>query len=104
MRVAILVLAISGSPASAQDGNFLFRQCTNNAVDSKAMCAGFVGGAAGLIPYAPLYSSAVCLPSGVTYPQMVDVVIAFLRNNPARRHEFASPLIARALAEAFPCG
>ncbi|WP_216339522.1 Rap1a/Tai family immunity protein [Roseovarius sp. PS-C2] len=103
MRWIAMIVAIWASPSGAQDGNFLLDICTKGATYSPDMCAGFVGGATGLIPYAPQFSSTVCLPTGVTYPQMTDVVIAYLQDNPAQRHNFASPLIAIALGEAFPC-
>jgi hypothetical protein len=41
-------------------------------------------------------------PTGVTQGQVFDVVKKYLEENPASRHEIASKLIIRALAEAFP--
>jgi hypothetical protein len=44
-----------------------------------------------------------CTPDGVTALQVTDVVIKYLRENPAQRHLPAASLVVDALHHAFPC-
>jgi len=43
------------------------------------------------------------IPPGANGTQLSDIVKAFLRDNPARRHEDAAVLTLDALTQAFPC-
>jgi len=45
-----------------------------------------------------------CTPAYLTVGQLSETVARFLENNPERKHEPGSILVAAALAEAFPCG
>lgn len=44
-----------------------------------------------------------CLPTGWSYEQLMDTVLAYLRGNPDKRHHHAGVLIMIALKNAFPC-
>lgn len=43
----------------------------------------------------------LCIPAGVTYWQMARVVLKYLRENPQEHHMNASPMVLRALHDAF---
>ena len=45
-----------------------------------------------------------CTPDYLSVAQLSETVARFLENNPERKHEPGSILVAAALAEAFPCG
>lgn len=46
----------------------------------------------------------ICVPEGaMNSDQLRDVVHAFIRNNPKKRHEALPILAAYSLVEAFPC-
>jgi hypothetical protein len=51
----------------------------------------------------PLFGFKACLPVNSSLEQSRDVVVRFLRAHPELRHLVAVSLVARALAEAFPC-
>jgi hypothetical protein len=47
--------------------------------------------------------SHVCMPEGVTYGQMVKVVVKYLNDHPEELHHPAALLTLNALIGAFPC-
>ena len=63
--------------------------------------AGFCMGLVGGISYAgrPL----ICVPYGVTYTQLTQVVVRYLDQRPERTHEDFKLLASEALANAWPC-
>jgi len=81
------------------DGNQLYRWCTGG---DRSGCLGYVTGVASV--ESALNAIAVCFPQAVTADQLRDVAIAYLRNNPAKRHESALVNVSSAFLEAFPCG
>jgi hypothetical protein len=101
------------------DGNDLYAKCTTSTPVERAICVGYVEGVldAGEVeatlawrqqrakpPYqATLEGERWCAPDGITAGQAVDVVTAFLRNNPAVRQATADSLVAGALEQAWPC-
>jgi hypothetical protein len=44
-----------------------------------------------------------CSPEGGTLGQYKDVVVLYLRNNPAERHNTARTQVQSALSEVYPC-
>ncbi|WP_416832988.1 MAG: Rap1a/Tai family immunity protein [Erythrobacter sp.] len=54
-------------------------------------------------PDAPLVTDTFCLPDGFNYQQVVDVILRFLEENPAIRHEPLGLLIHLAMRQNFPC-
>lgn len=118
------VLAVSSisvaQPARAdfRDGNRLYADCTvregaSTYYQDKAYCLAYIVGAndgieSGLV-LAEVYTEIddlqrpYCLPDNVTAGQLTDVVVAYLRKNPAERHLAGSIVVFAALTQAFPC-
>lgn len=83
-------------------GNNLYKQCEQRlSPDGKLVgemiCAGFI------IGIADSGAHKACLPDELVISQVTDVVVAWLRNNPALRHHPAAHLVAKALEDAYPC-
>lgn len=49
-----------------------------------------------------LLNQSVCIPDGVTQPQLYDVVRQYIQNHPEDRHYPGSMLIASAILHAWP--
>lgn len=47
--------------------------------------------------------SEICMPAKVTNPQILDIVLHFIRNNPALQHQSITRLTIAAIKNAFPC-
>jgi Ssp1 endopeptidase immunity protein Rap1a len=94
------------TPANADSytltGNQLLTKCEQQDLFSQGMCYGYVLGVADhyLANQEPL---RICMGSGVTYKQAVDVTVAFLQSRPEKRHYIAEGLVWEALHNAFPC-
>jgi fructose-specific phosphotransferase system IIC component len=101
---AAMVIAAIWSPALAQTGMDLHRQCGN------ALTAGFLnrnywhGYITGVVNGLAVGGSrSVCLSSGVTGTQAVMIVQNYMREHPEQLNESAHVVIQRAISEAFPC-
>src|SRR5579872_350884 len=70
---------------SFETGNTLYAVCTSG---NQARCAGYIVGVADV--FQSQNTTPVCLPTGVTGLQLVDVVKKYLADNPAERH-YAAP-------------
>lgn len=105
--VVIAVMAVSaGARADFQNGNELYADCTEEPVSfNRGHCLGYVVGIADVLqhPGSRVGDFATCLAKGVTEGQVRDVALQFLTQHPELRHYAAAYLVARALAEAFPC-
>jgi Rap1a immunity proteins len=80
------------------DGNELYRWCTGA---DRSGCLGYVTGVASV--EAALNAIPICFPAKATANQLRDVVIAYLRDNPADRHMSALVLVSNAYVASFPC-
>ena len=118
MKKAVLLLAaLLAFPVSAEaiTGNDLLRECRRQESGSRAYCLGLIVGAAqaaGLVRFiAPqptpgetdFSTLGGCPPDGVTFGQTRDIVVRFLEQNPAKRHDDFVVLVLEALQLAFPC-
>ena len=83
------------------DGNALYGMCAAppEATVQQSECAGYVTGVADTL----VMTKQICLPSRVIVREVVDVVIKYLRDNPAMRHYSAASDIGVALTDSFPC-
>jgi Rap1a immunity proteins len=121
------MLMLGAGPAQAKSGNDLYGWCTSP--DLKPLCDVYVQGvydglismqgavlftvAAMKVPAAPekrdpnvrrtLGLWRFCPPEGVTYNQVVDITVAYIRDHPAERHYDAAFEIRLAMIAAFPC-
>jgi|SRR5215469_4451814 len=66
-------------------------------------CTEYVAGVTDGLWSLDSHLTEICLPDGVVLNQAVDVVVKWLKDNPAQRHYSASSDIEVALREAFPC-
>ncbi len=109
--VVFLLGLVTAFPAFAQHttGNDLLARCKKQPSD-RDWCLGFLQGlyggySIGIFVGTPGSDQAglLCVPENVTTGQTADVIVRFLEQNPARRHEGAVWLSFAALREAFPC-
>jgi len=61
-------------------------------------CAGYIIGTADVLD-----EGSFCPPEGHDKLQLVDVTVQWLGNNAGNRQDPAHALVAKALAESFPC-
>lgn len=119
MRFAFLAAAIiaalpahaSAESGSFYDGNQLNERCTsgrrwadgrggNTGAQDSAQCAGYIQGVSDLLS-AQDTKVANCIGNNVTTGQLVDVVMKYFRENPAKRQFNAAAIITIALSDAF---
>jgi hypothetical protein len=91
--------------ASFENGNELYGDCTeSDGTPPTAYCLGFVAGVFDTAEMLLLDSSGrLCAPKSVTLGQVRDVIVKYLRENPAERNLPASLLALRAVQAAWPC-
>jgi hypothetical protein len=108
--LVVVMLAGSGqtlarAQTSFHTGNQLLDHCRSQIMIEQTYCEGYAVGVADALgaPGGKVFGVAACLPNGVTARQVMDVTMRFLEQHPELRHLPAVPLVAEALAEAFPC-
>lgn len=109
LQAGIVALALGVLPTSESvsvemylSGNDLHEECRPTARGS--LCTGYILGVADAMQgYTALGEWRMCSSKNVNSVQVVDVVKAFLTAHPEIRHFAAASLVAKALAEAFPC-
>lgn len=96
---ALLLAAASDAWAGKYvDGNNLFAAVKGGTAAQRSYAMGFVLGANDALD-----GSLVCAPPEVKIEQLMDLVSAYLRDNPAKRHRHAVDLVYLALADEYPC-
>lgn len=99
----------SAFPANARetaidDGNEIISVCGDQTYFSSGYCLGYIRGVShGADMYFASKNTNICYPNNVTVGQLRDVVVDYIRRNPAKRTESAMLLVARASIEAWPC-
>jgi hypothetical protein len=99
-----LLLCAPVSLAKVRDGNQLLQQCTATIGAHVNFCFGYIDAVVDLL----LENNGIdgfnaCVSSELDDPQLRNLVVKFLKDNPDLRRLGAPNLIARALAQAFPC-
>jgi hypothetical protein len=90
-------------------GNDLLEVCGPSApLYEQGACVAYVTGVADVMGTAPDSGETVagkraCFTAQITMGQTRDVAVNYLTRHPELRHYAAAPLVAWALAEAFPC-
>ena len=86
------------------NGNDLYAYCTASDPSKRGICLGYVEGMADSIAVMQSISTATvfCIPT-VLAGQARDVVVKYLQENPAHRHEAGANLVMEALHDAWPC-
>lgn len=103
MRVALIVMALlistlGGARGYFDDGNALLRICSRP--DAPGMCLGQIAGHYDMmIAVGFRCSNAKEVEKG----QVRDVVLKYLRDHPAKRHQPSASLTIAAMTDAFDC-
>jgi hypothetical protein len=109
-KLIIASLLLSSTPAYARefavdDGNDLYATCNKSDSYSEGYCLGYIRAlSTGVDIIMAEKKQKVCYGENVTIGQIRDVVVDYIRRNPAKRNESAIVLVAYASAEAWPCG
>jgi hypothetical protein len=112
LAIVCVVFALTCGLAGAAEtgsaflnGNDLYGYCTASDNFKRGICLGYVEGMADSIGVMQSISAAavVCFPHDVLASQARDVVIKYLQENPAHRHETGATLVMEALHDAWPC-
>jgi hypothetical protein len=95
---------LCSSPVAAgnfTNGNQLLQDCTNQ--DSTLFCLDYTSAVADALDGNSVNGYDACIPTRVSAGQIKDIVVQYLRLNPAERHFAAAGLVADAISKAFPC-
>jgi hypothetical protein len=102
--VVLAVMAVSTGASAEWTGDELYEDCLRKGRPEYARCQDYIMGIAddgrptfGL----GVFGYTFCAPDHTALAQVTDVVIGYLATH--ERDVAASPLVAHALAEAFPC-
>ena len=96
LSISLIVFHASPSQSAFLNGNALYEECQNNS----GRCIWYI---MGLIDMSELLPELYCLPSGATSGQIHDIVVTWIQERPAERHNFAADLFLDAMIDAFPC-
>lgn len=118
LSAACLILCDFSASAWADTGNDLLQWCGagpfqfQKATFETGRCMGYIEGAAQVMQIMDDYlrqtrhgqdSDKLCIPDQTPIPQIIDVVIKFLIENPEKRNERDLVIISEALRKGFPC-
>lgn len=105
LRLSLVMMMLFASPARAifYDGNDMHELCNNGGVSGSDFCMAYSAAVSDVLEDYPINGWTACVPRTVRLSQIRDIVARWLANNPQERHYTANSLMARALAEAFPC-
>ncbi|MEK1887339.1 MAG: Rap1a/Tai family immunity protein [Phyllobacterium sp.] len=99
---AMVAASILPGNAAYYSGNEIMTKCDDELAFNKGFCLGYFAAVADSWSNSRLVGGPPeCLSAAVTVGQIRDVVVKFLRDNPARRHEDTNGLEVRALYLAF---
>jgi hypothetical protein len=99
-----LSLWAPASLAKVRDGDQLLQQCTATIGAHVNFCFGYIDAVVDLLlENDRIDGFSACVSSELDDPQLRNIVVKFLKDNPDLRRLGAPNLIARALAQAFPC-
>lgn len=108
--LCVLLLGVSrqgaaqGGPGHFWFGNDLHAACTGGNEAQAQTCAGYVMAIVDVAAEARNEGTArACVPFNVARQQVVDVTVAYLRENPQLWRRLASSLVMAALNARYPC-
>jgi hypothetical protein len=111
--VAVLFLATTLVPVSANDTEIFFKACNGRSEDKNLkICEWYIVGV--LDGFATSRAVAIelngfpdfhifCAPKHVTTGQTIELIVAWIKNHPQDKQYTGATVIARALKDAFPC-
>ncbi|WP_143220690.1 MULTISPECIES: Rap1a/Tai family immunity protein [unclassified Achromobacter] len=105
----------NGAEGYQPTGNYWYDKCSNPA--NLNYCIGYIHGlvdgypdgvlSLGIAAKTPDIPMSVmtpyCFPNGVTYRQIADVFVDYMRKRPQERHMMAAHLFNLSVAQSFPC-
>jgi Rap1a immunity proteins len=92
------------SLAKVRDGNQPLQQCTATIGAHVNFCFGYIDAVVDLLLENNGFDGFnACVSSELDDPQLRNIVVKFLKDNPDLSHLGAPNLIARSLAASFPC-
>jgi hypothetical protein len=102
--VTVSLAFANPSFAGYEDGNNLYQYCKEGSLEwQKAVCIGYVTAIADMLENGhPFTAMQACIPDASRL-QLADIVVAYFKDNPSRRHYLASGEVTYALMQAFPC-
>jgi len=77
-------------------GNSITDFCKKTSGYEYGVCLGYINGVAAL-------QKQACIPEGVKFGQLKDVVLKYITENPESRHKPANKIITSALAHVWVC-
>ncbi len=105
--VAGLMMAVAPARADVLNGKELQKFCAPHQASNFDMgtCLGYITGIADAMHRSTvnIYGWRVCMDNDVTVERMHNAVVTFLNANPQYLDLDADSLVARALADAYPC-
>lgn len=109
MKKILIILSFTlglttAAQAGFEDGNNLYEFCQDTDTNWKsAVCSGYITAVSDMLENGhPFTAMQACIPN-VSRQQLIDIVVAWFRDNPERRHYLASGEVTYALMQAFPC-
>ena len=102
----VFVFGLSGQAQAKAvyfTGNYLHGICQSKTLWKKAQCGGYVLGVADALGDTTYNDRCFTLQEKASLQQVADIVKAWLEKNPGERHFTAHSLVAKALAEVWPC-
>ena len=101
--LASAILSMLSFGASAQvNGDTLHRWCVEEDPACAAFIQGFIEGHASADSYSARGYSALCIPSGTTIEQAVEIAKQYLASSAEDRHRNSGDLLMRAFLTAWP--
>jgi hypothetical protein len=97
---AWLLCSSSAFAVGFRGGNTLLQDCTYQNI---SFCYGYVDAVTEALGQNTINGYEACVPGNVVAGQMYDIVVQYLRKNPADRHLLAVGSVADAIPKAFPC-
>jgi len=95
--------AQSQTKPSFMTGNLLHEACTLQKATSRGVATGYAVGVLDSPTASSKLIAFICVPSGVTMGQVVDVACAYVAKNSQDRHREAAILVFGTLVDAWPC-
>lgn len=109
MKTWTMISAAAGclfmsAPARSEfyDGNRILERCESPDIYEKGICLGFVIGATDSLMNFRRYSGrSECVRDSASAGQVRDIVVKYLKDNPATRDDAANSLAIQAIVAAF---
>lgn len=95
LMFALALVVSTPAIAGFNDGNSFLETCTVQ--ENRGYCNGYVSGLVDAM------TPTVCVPDGVTPPQIADIIIRTLKDSPEIRHGRMDQILAIALTERPLC-